>query len=152
VPTLGLIPLLILWLGIGEGFKVTVIATSVAVPVYINTHAALSGIDQKLVELAETVNLSRWRFIRSIVFPGSLPGFFVGLRLAVTMSWTALVVVEQVNAISGIGYMMQRAQEYGQTAVVVVGLVFYAIFGFVSDACVRMLERRVLRWRRTMAA
>ena len=67
------------------------------VPIYINTHAALRGIDTRYVELAETVGLSRGEFIRRVALPGALPGFFVGLRLAVTLCWTALVVVEQIN-------------------------------------------------------
>jgi sulfonate transport system permease protein len=151
IPSLGLIPLLILWLGIGETFKVIIIALGVMVPIYINLHAALAGIDRRYVELAEVVRLSRWHFLRLVVMPGVLPGFFVGLRLAVTGSWLALVVIEQINATSGIGYMMFQAQNYGQSDVIVVGLLVYGIFGFVSDGAVRILERRVLSWRRTLA-
>jgi sulfonate transport system permease protein len=151
IPSLGLIPLLILWLGIGETFKVIIIALGVMIPLYINLHAALAGIDRRYVELAEVVRLSRWHFLRLVVMPGALPGFFVGLRLAVTGSWLALVVIEQINATSGIGYMMFQAQNYGQSDVIVVGLLVYGIFGFVSDGAVRILERRVLSWRRTLA-
>jgi sulfonate transport system permease protein len=121
------------------------------IPIYINLHAALAGIDRRYVELAEVVRLSRWHFLRLVVMPGALPGFFVGLRLAVTGSWLALVVIEQINATSGIGYMMFQAQNYGQSDVIVVGLLVYGIFGFVSDGAVRILERRVLSWRRTLA-
>ncbi len=81
VPTLGLIPLFILWLGIGETFKVAIIAIVVYIPIYLNTHSALSGIDHRFVELAEVQGLSRIAFIRQVVVPGTLPGFFVGLRL-----------------------------------------------------------------------
>jgi sulfonate transport system permease protein len=151
IPSLGLIPLLILWLGIGETFKIIIIALGVMIPIYINLHAALAGIDRRYVELAEVVRLSRWQFLRLVVMPGALPGFFVGLRLAVTGSWLALVVIEQINATSGIGYMMFQAQNYGQSDVIVVGLLVYGIFGFVSDGAVRILERRVLSWRRTLA-
>jgi len=152
VPTLALIPLAIIWFGIGEEMKIIVIALSVLVPIYINTHAALRGVDARYVELAESVRLSRAAFVRRVALPGALPGFFVGLRLAVTVSWTALVVVEQVNATSGIGYLMTQARTYGQTEIIVVGLVIYAVFGFVSDLAVRAIERRTLSWRRTLGS
>ncbi|GAA4831587.1 ABC transporter permease [Kitasatospora terrestris] len=150
VPTLGLIPLFILWLGIGETFKVVIIAIVVYIPVYLNLHAALAGIDSRYVELAEVLRLSRRRFVRQVVVPGALPGFFVGLRLAVTGSWLSLVVLEQINATNGLGYMMFQAQNYGQTQVIVLGLLIYGVFGFTSDSAVRLLERRVLAWRRSL--
>ncbi|MFF4355795.1 ABC transporter permease [Streptomyces sp. NPDC001604] len=152
IPTLGLIPLFILWLGIGEAFKIAIIAIVVYVPIYLNTHSALSGIDSRFVELAEVQGLSRFRFIRQIVIPGALPGFFVGLRLGVTGSWLGLVVLEQINATSGLGYMMFQAQNYGQSDVILVGLLVYGIFGLVSDSAVRLIERRVLSWRRTLSS
>ncbi|WP_020573941.1 ABC transporter permease [Actinopolymorpha alba] len=151
IPSLALIPLAIIWFGIGEGMKVTMIVLSVFVPVYINTHASLRGIDSRYAELAETVGLRRWEFIWRVALPGSLPGFFTGLRISVTVSWLALVVVEQINATSGIGYLMSQARNYGQTDVIVVGLVVYALFGLASDTFVRFVEGRVLSWRRTLA-
>ncbi|MEU7038564.1 ABC transporter permease [Streptomyces sp. NPDC046237] len=151
IPSLAMLPLLILWLGIGEDMKVTVIALGVAVNMYINTYASLTSIDSRHVELAEVLRLSRWRFVRKVVVPGSLPGFFVGLRLGVTSSWLGLIVVEQINATSGIGYMMFQAQQYAQSDVIIVGLVAYGVFGFASDALVRAVERRALSWRRTLA-
>ena len=131
--------------------KIIVITASVLIPVYINTHAQLRGVDNRFVELAETVRLSRWQFVRRIALPGSLPGFFTGLRMAVTISWLALVVVEQVNATSGIGYLMTQARTYGQIDVIVVGLVIYALFGLVGDIVVRLVERRALAWRQTLS-
>lgn len=150
IPTLALIPLFIVWFGIGESMKVIVITTSVLIPVYINTHAQLRSVDNRYVELAETVGLSRWQFVRRIALPGALPGFFTGLRMAVTISWLALVVVEQVNATSGIGYLMTQARTYGQIDIIVVGLVVYALFGLVGDVLVRRVERRALAWRQTL--
>jgi sulfonate transport system permease protein len=84
------------------------------------------------------------------VFPGALPGFFVGLRLAVTHAWTALVVVEQVNATEGIGFLMTQARVYGQTEIVLVGLVIYGLLGLASDTLVRTIERRTLAWRQSL--
>jgi sulfonate transport system permease protein len=151
IPPLGLIPLFILWLGIGETFKIAIIAIVVYIPVYLNAHAALSAIDSRYVELAEVLDLSRLQFIRQIVIPGALPGFFVGLRLGVTGSWLGLIVLEQINATSGLGYMMFQAQNYGRSDIILVGLLIYGVFGLVSDTVVRIIERRVLSWRRTLS-
>ncbi len=151
IPNLALIPLFIIWLGIGESMKISIIALGTMVPIYINTHAGLRGIDRRYVELGQTVGLSRYRFLRHIVFPASLPGFFTGLRLAATHSWTALVVVETINATSGIGFMITQARIYGQTEVVLVGLLLYGALGFSSDALVRVFERKALSWRQSLA-
>ena len=152
IPTLALIPLAILWLGIGETMKIALIATSVMVPIYINTHAALRGIDIRFVELAQTVGLDRRRFVRRVALPGALPGFFTGLRMAVTLCWTALVVLEQINTTEGIGYVMNRARDYGQTDVIVFGLLVYAVLGLVSDALVRRWEQRALSYRKVIGS
>jgi sulfonate transport system permease protein len=152
IPSLALLPLLIPWLGIGETMKVVVIALGVLVSIYINTHAALVSIDARYVELAEAQRLSHWAFLRKVVLPAAMPGFFTGLRLAVTAAWLGLIVVEQINASSGIGYMMFQAQQYAQSGIILVGLVLYGSFGFASDALVRLVEGRVLSWRRTITA
>lgn len=151
VPTLAFIPLAIVWLGIGEGMKVTLIVFSVMVPIYINTHAALRGLDGRYQELADTLRLSQREFVTKVALPGALPGFFTGLRLAVTSAWTSLVVVEQINATSGIGFLMNQARLYGQIDIIVVGLVVYAILGVGSDLLVRIAERRALTWRQTLS-
>ncbi|MEV6489524.1 ABC transporter permease [Actinoplanes sp. NPDC051633] len=152
IPTIALAPLLILLLGIGEGFKVVLIAAGVAASIYVPFHAALIGIDNRYVELAEVQGYSRWEFLRHVVLPGAVPGLFVGLRLSVTVSWLLLATVEQVNALSGIGYLMAQAQLYAQTDVILLGLALYAVLGFTSDTVVRLIERRVLAWRRTLTS
>ena len=150
IPILAIIPFMILWFGIGEPMKVAVIAVAAFFPIYIQTHSALRAIDLRYVELAETLGLSRWQFLRQIVVPGALPGFLLGLRFGATAAWLALVVVEQLNASSGIGYMVTLARNYAQTDVMLVGLVVYALLGFGTDSAVRWAERRLLRWRRTL--
>lgn len=152
VPTLALIPLVIIWLGIGEAMKVFLIFTAVLIPVYINTHAALRGIDIGHVELARTLGLTRAEFIRHVALPGALPGFFVSLRLAVALCWTALVVLELVNTQTGIGYLMNRARDWGQTDIIVVGIIIYALLGLLSDAIVRFVESRALSYRRALGS
>lgn len=151
IPSLALLPLLILWFGIGETMKVTTIALGVFVPVYIHTHNGLRSIDSRYVELARTVGLGQREFLTKVVLPGALPGFLLGLRFAVVGAWLALVVVEQINATSGIGYMMGLARTYGQTEVIIVGLVLYGLLGLLSDGAVRLVQRKALAWRRILA-
>jgi sulfonate transport system permease protein len=152
IPTLALIPLLILWLGIGEEMKILTIALAVMIPVYIHTHNGLRSIDGRYAELAETVDVGRLEFIRTVVLPGAMPGFLLGLRFAVTTALLSLVVVEQFNTTSGIGHLITLAQGYGQTDVIVVGLVVYALLGLAADGAVRLLERKALTWRRTLGS
>ncbi|BCJ76221.1 ABC transporter permease [Catellatospora sp. IY07-71] len=151
IPGVALIPLLVLWLGIGEQMKVTTIVLGVFVPVYIHTHNGLRSIDSRYVELGESLRLRPAVFLRRIVLPGALPGFLLGMRFAVVGAWLSLVVVEQINSTSGIGYMMDLAREYGQTDIIIVGLVLYGLLGLVSDGAVRLVQRKALSWRRTLA-
>lgn len=150
IPNLALLPLLLLWFGIDERMKIITIALGVLIPIYIHTHNGLRSIDGRYAELAETLRLGPAAFIGRVVLPGALPGFFLGLRFAVTASWLSLVVVEQVNATSGIGYMMLLAATYGQTDVIIVGLVLYGILGLTSDLLIRLVQRKALSWRRTL--
>jgi sulfonate transport system permease protein len=151
VPVLALIPLLVMWLGIGEPMKVAIIALSVFIPIYMQLHFALRGIDARYAELAAVLRLNYFQFLRAIVLPGALAGFLLGLRLAVASAWIALVVVEQINATSGIGYMISLAGTYGQTDVILAGLVVYAMLGLIAEFLVRLLARVLLPWQRTLA-
>jgi sulfonate transport system permease protein len=151
VPTLAVMPLFVLWFGIGEEMKITTIALSTLVPVYMNTFDGLRSIDSRFVELASTLEVSRREFIRRVVLPGALPNTILGLRLGVTAGLLALVVVEQVNTTSGIGYLITLASNYGQTEIIIVGLVIYAILGLAADAIIRLIGRRALAWRRTIS-
>ena len=146
VPIIGLQPLLIVWLGVGETTKITLIVLGVAFPVYVNTSAAIRSIDPGYHELARVVGLRPLARIRRVVLPGARAGFLVGVRLATGVAWLLLVFAEQINASSGLGYLMVRAQTFFQTDVIVVCLVIYAVLGLLSDAAVRALERRWLRW------
>jgi sulfonate transport system permease protein len=138
--------LILLWFGIGEAAKISLIVFGVAFPVYINTLAAVRAIDAGHFELAKVVGLRRFELIRRVVLPGALPGFVVGLRLAAAVAWLILVFAEQINAATGIGSLMIKAQEFFQTDVIVVCLVVYAALGLLSDALVRLLDRKVLAW------
>lgn len=151
LPVLGLVPLFILWFGIGESSKVLMVALATTFPVYLNTFAGIRGVDRRLVEAASTLGLRRRELIRHVVLPGALPGFLVGLRYSMGIAWLVLVVSEQVNAPSGLGHLMTRAREFMQTDVIVVALLVYAALGLLSDLAVRAVERAALSWRPTFS-
>jgi sulfonate transport system permease protein len=148
VPVLALTPLLIIWLGINEEPKVAMVALAVTFPIYLNTYGAIRGVDAKLVETAEVFGVGRWGLVRNVIFPGALAGFLVGLRYALAVAWLVLVISEQINATSGVGYLMMQARMAFRTDVIVVGLFIYGLLGISSDLIVRGLEARFLSWRR----
>jgi len=148
VPILGLVPLAIIWFGVGEMPKIFLIALGSTFAIYINTFAGIRSVDQKLVEAGETFGLSRWGLVRRVILPGALPNFLVGLRLALVGSWLIVIVAEEINAQSGIGYLIMQAQTTDRTDIMMMGLAIYAILGLLADALVRLLERRLLSWRR----
>ncbi|GAA1742434.1 ABC transporter permease [Luedemannella helvata] len=152
LPHLALVPLLIIWIGIGESVKVTLVALGAFFPIYLNTYAGIRDIDQRLVEAARSCGLSALDRLRHVVLPGSLPSIFIGLRLAFGAGWLSLVVGEQVNAERGIGFMIMEARDFSQTDIVVLGLVIYALLGLASDLILRSVERRALAWRRGLTA
>ncbi|MER5454790.1 ABC transporter permease [Micromonospora sp. NPDC002389] len=152
LPHLGLVPLLIIWVGIGESLKISLVALGAFFPLYFNTYAGIRDIDERLVEAARTCGLGSLARLRHVVLPGALPALFLGLRLAIGAAWLSLVVGEQVNAQTGIGFLMMEAREFSQTDVVVLGLLVYALLGLLSDVAIRTLERRTLSWRRGLRA
>ncbi|MFJ6698915.1 ABC transporter permease [Streptomyces sp. NPDC091272] len=149
VPWVGLIPLFIIWLGIGEAPKVALIALGVAFHLYLNVYAGIRGVDAQLVEAGEALGLGRWGLVRHVVLPGALPGAMTGLRYSLATAWLALVFGESINADAGIGFLMNQAREFFRTDVIVVCLVVYAFLGLIADAVVRLLERLLLQWRPT---
>jgi sulfonate transport system permease protein len=152
LPHLALVPLLIVWVGIGESMKITLVALGSFFPLYFNTYAGIRDIDERLVEAARTCGLDQWARLRHVVLPGALPALFLGLRLAIGAAWLSLVVGEQTNTQSGIGFLMMEAREFSQTDVVVLGLFVYATLGLLSDLLLRVAERRTLQWRRGLQA
>ncbi|WP_263172229.1 ABC transporter permease [Streptomyces sp. SCSIO ZS0520] len=149
VPFVGLIPLFIIWFGIGETPKIAVITLGVTFPLYLNVYAGIRSVDSQLIEAGESLGLSRWGLIRHVVLPGALPGAMTGLRYSLGIAWLALVFAEQINADSGLGFVMVQARDFLRTDVIVVCLVVYAFLGLIADFIVRTLERLLLQWRPT---
>jgi sulfonate transport system permease protein len=149
VPLFGLIPVFIVWFGIGELPKVLLIALGAAIPLYLNTFAGIRSVDAKLAELGRSLQLRRGELIRHIVLPGALPQVLVGLRQSLGVAWLALVVAEQVNANAGLGFMISQATQFLRNDVIFVALLVYCVLGLLTDALVRLVERRALAWRRS---
>jgi sulfonate transport system permease protein len=151
VPILGLVPLVIIWFGVGEAPKVFLIALGCLFPVYLNTFAAIRNVDNKLVEAGRTFGLNRLGLVFRVILPGALPGFLVGLRFALVGAWVIDVVAEEINAQSGLGYLINQAQATNRIDIMFCCLTIYAILGLAADAVVRLLERRLLVWRAAFA-
>jgi sulfonate transport system permease protein len=147
LPFLGLIPLFILWFGIGEEPKIALVALGAAIPLYLNVHSGIRNTEPHLVEAGTALGFTRAERLWHVVLPSAVPQTLVGVRQSLGIAWLALIVAEQVNADAGLGYLINNARDFLRTDVIVVGLVVYAILGLVTDALVRLLEKRALRWR-----
>ncbi|MDT5336823.1 MAG: sulfonate transport system permease protein [Mycobacterium sp.] len=147
LPHLGLIPLFILWFGIGELPKVLLVALGVSFPLYLNTFSAIRQVDPKLFETAQVLGFSFWQRFRTIIVPSAAPQVLVGLRQSLAIAWLTLIVAEQINADKGIGYLINNARDFLRIDVIIFGLIVYAMLGIGTDAIVRAAERRALRYR-----
>ncbi len=152
IPFLALLPLVIVWFGIGEGAKVFLVALGVLFPVYINTVLGIRQVDPKLVELGRVTGLGTAQLIRSVILPGALPSILTGVRYALASAWLALVVAETIAASSGIGFLAMDAREFLQTDIIVLAILIYAGIGVGADMLARLLERRLLAWHPNFSA
>jgi sulfonate transport system permease protein len=148
LPLFGLVPVFIVWFGIGNLPKELLIALAAAVPLYLNTFSGIRGVDGRLGELGQVLGLRRSERLRYIVLPGALPEMLVGLRQSLGLAWLALVVAEQLNASAGLGFMINQAQQFNANDVIFVALLVYTILGLLTDWIVRIIEGRALAWRR----
>jgi sulfonate transport system permease protein len=152
LPLFGLVPVFIVWFGIGQLPKVLLIALAAAIPLYLNTFSGIRGVDGRLGELGHTLGLTRREMLRHIILPGALPEVLVGLRQSLGLAWLSLVVAEQLNANAGLGYIINQATQFLQNDVIFVALLVYTLLGLLTDWLVRVLERRALSWRRGLLA
>ncbi|MCA6121289.1 ABC transporter permease subunit [Bradyrhizobium sp. WSM 1704] len=146
IPFLALLPLVIVWLGVGEVEKIFLVALGVTFPIYINTTLGIRQVDPKLIELGRVQGLGTLELIRRIILPGALPSILTGVRYALATAWLALVVAETIGAQSGIGFLAMDAREFLRTDVIVLTIVIYALIGVAADAIACHLERRLLAW------
>lgn len=146
VPHLALIPLVILWFGIGESAKIFLVALGVFFPIYYNTYHGIRGIDTGLLEMARIQGLTKFELFREVIFPGALPSIMVGIRYALGIMWLTLIVAETIAGNAGIGFMTMNAREFMQTDVVLLGILLYALLGKLIDVGARRIEGSALAW------
>lgn len=149
IPHLALIPLIILWLGINESAKISLVAIGTMFPVYINTFHGISSVDPDLIEMGESYELSKRQMFFKIIFPAALPQILVGIRYALGVMWTTLIVAETISASSGIGYMANNAEDFMDMETVILCIVVYAVLGKISDLVAKSFESLLLEWQTT---
>jgi sulfonate transport system permease protein len=149
VPFIALVPLFVVWFGIGETSKVALIIGASIFPVYLNTYHGIRGIDRKLLEVGRTFEMSRLETIRLVVVPLAMPSILVGWRYAAGTALLGLVAAEQINSQAGIGYILNTANQFQRTDIILAGILVYAALGLVVDLMMRGLEFFLLPWRST---
>ncbi|MGJ8526474.1 putative aliphatic sulfonates transport permease protein SsuC [Halomonadaceae bacterium LMG 33818] len=146
IPHLALIPLVILWFGIGETAKDFLVALGTVFPIYLNTYHGIRNVDPQLVEMAKSYGLRGMRLFWHVIFPGALPSILVGLRFALGIMWLTLIVAETISSTNGLGYLAMNAREFLQTDIVLLTIVLYALLGKIADLFAKGLEFWLLRW------
>ncbi|MCA6554309.1 MAG: aliphatic sulfonate ABC transporter permease SsuC [Pseudanabaena sp.] len=146
IPHLALIPLVILWFGIGEEAKIFLVVIGVMFPIYLNTYHGIRTVDSGLIEMGKVYGLNSLKIFWEIVLPSALPSILVGVRFSLGIMWLTLIVSETIASDSGIGYLAMNAREFLQTDVVVFAILLYALLGKLADAVARFLESSLLQW------
>ncbi|MED3623544.1 aliphatic sulfonate ABC transporter permease SsuC [Neobacillus thermocopriae] len=146
IPHLALLPIVILWFGIGEEAKLFLVALGTFFPIYLNTYHGIRSVDPSLIEMAYVYELKGFSLFWHVIFPAALPSILVGVRFALGITWVTLIVAETIAADSGIGYMAMNAREFMQLDVVVLSILLYALLGKLSDMIAKIAEKRLIKW------
>ena len=147
IPKIALLPLLILWLGIGEGSKVATIALSVFFPTVIATFSGVDSVPRNLIRMAQSFNVPLWRIVTQVLLPGALAGMLAGFRISIAAALLVLVAAEMIGAQYGIGAFLILTGNMMQTDRLMAGVVVVSVLGLAMATIVSFVERRLLRWR-----
>jgi sulfonate transport system permease protein len=147
IPSLAWVPVLLLWMGIDEAPKITLIAIGAFFPVHISVVAGIRDVDRKLIELGEVNRLSQRALFTRILLPASLPHIFTGLRTGLSLAWMFMVAAELIAATRGLGYLLSDGRETGRPDLVFGAILLLALLGKLSDSVLKAIETRVLSWR-----
>jgi sulfonate transport system permease protein len=146
IPSIAWVPLFILWLGIFEASKVTLIAVGVFFPVYLGVSTGVIAADRKLVEVGRIFNLSGFQLVRRILLPSMIPGYVVALRSGLGLGWMFVVAAEFMGASEGLGYLLVDGQQLGKPDQILAAILIFAIIGKLSDAALVAISAPFLRW------
>jgi sulfonate transport system permease protein len=145
IPSLALVPLLLLWMGIGEDSKVTLIAIGAFFPVFTTVAGGLRHVDAHLVEMGRSFSLRGWQLFRTVQLPAVIPSLISGLRLAMAQAWLFLVASELLGAAMGLGYLLTLSGQNGRVDRILLTIFVLAVLGALSNALLSVIERRLLR-------
>ncbi len=148
IPVLALIPLALVWFGIGEQVKIYLVAFGVFFLIYANTYHGIRYADPDLLEMSRVYGQNPWRRFVDVILPGALPSILVGVRLALGVMWLVLIAAETIATDAGIGYMAMTARNIMQMDTVVLSIILYSILGKLSDVAAVILERSLVRWKK----
>ena len=146
IPTIAWVPALILWMGIGEGSKVTVIAVGSFWPVLLSASQGVQSVNVHYLEVARVLEKDRFTLLTRVILPSALPSLFTGYRVGMGIAWASVVGAELIAASSGIGYLIMYAREVSQPDVMLVGVAAIGLTGLLIDFVLLHLERRLLKW------
>ena len=146
VPSLAWVPLFVLWLGIGDAPKLTLVALGAFFPVYTNLVSGVRQIDRKLVEVGRAYGLRGWSLTREILLPASFPSLATGLRLGLAQAWLFLVAAELIGTNRGLGFLLVDGQNSGRADIILLSIVLLALLGKSTDWLLARGERRLSRW------
>jgi sulfonate transport system permease protein len=152
VPSLAWVPLLLLWLGIGEAAKVTLVGIGAFFPIYVALVAGIRGVDRKLVEVARSLGLGGVALAVRVLVPATLPTLLVGMRIGLTQAWLFLVAAELLGANRGLGFLLTDGQQTARTDEILVAILLFALCGKLSEMALRAIERRAVGWADTVIA
>jgi sulfonate transport system permease protein len=146
LPKIALVPLAILWLGIGEKSKVAVITIGAFWPVLLNTMQGIKSADEKLLELGRAFGKDKRTILFKLILPSAFPSIFTGLRLAIGNAWNCVVTAEMIASSVGLGFLISYGRELSRPETLFVGIISIGIVGFIVDTLVIRLQRRVVYW------
>jgi taurine transport system permease protein len=146
LPPLAYLPLVIIWLGIGEASKITVIALAMLPPVIISTAAGVRSASKDHVNAARSFGATRWQVLWHVILPGAVPSILTGTRIALGAGWSTLVAAELIAASRGLGFMIQSAAQFLVTDIVIAGIFVIAIIAFLFELIARLAERMLVPW------
>jgi len=148
LPSMSWIPLSLLWFGITETQKYSIVFMGTFAPALVYVIEATRNIDPLLIRAAQNLGASRWQVMREVILPGSLPQILSGMKVILGLAWTCVISAELVAAREGLGFLIMNGKEFFQTEIVVLGMALISITVLVTDFVLRVIENRVLRWQR----
>jgi taurine transport system permease protein len=147
LPPLAYLPLVIIWLGIGESAKVVLIFLAVFAPICLSTRAGVRAVPREQLLAAASLGATRLQLIRHVVLPAALPEVLTGMRVGIGFGWTTLVAAEMVAAESGLGFLVLNAKDFLATDVVIAGILVIGLIAYTFDLLMRRLEAKLVPWK-----